>query len=145
MLLNVPVVADTVPPAKAFAVMVPALKLPLASRATTLLALFALVASTENVVGADPLNVPPVRYVPAIKALGVLAVIVMLLDPLKLIPLIVRDVCNVVAVVALPDSAAVIVPALKLPLASRSTTLLAVLVLTASIVIVAVEPDAVGQ
>ena len=38
----------------------------------------------------------------------------------------VRPVAKVVAVVALPDSAAVIVPALKLPEASRATTLDAV-------------------
>jgi hypothetical protein len=39
---------------------------------------------------------------------------------------------NVVAVVALPAKAAVTVPALKLPLASRATTLDAVLALVAS-------------
>ena len=46
---------------------------------------------------------------------------VMSADPLKLVPLIVREVCSVVAVLALPVKAAVIVPALKLPLASRAT------------------------
>ena len=55
-----------------------------------------------------------------------------LAEPSKLTPLIVRAVCRVVAVVAFPDRAAVIVPAEKLPLASRATTLLAVLALVAS-------------
>ena len=59
------------------------------------------------------------------------AVIVMLAEPLKLTPLIVRAVCSVVAVAALPEvllevvalplNDAVIVPALKLPEASRAT------------------------
>ena len=53
------------------AVMVPALKLPDASRATTLLAVLASVASTANVRAAEPSYVPPeVRNVPAVKALA---------------------------------------------------------------------------
>ena len=53
------------------AVIVPAEKLPEASRATTLEAVFASVASTAKVRAAAPLKVPPlVRYVPAVKALA---------------------------------------------------------------------------
>jgi hypothetical protein len=53
------------------AVIVPALKLPEASRATTLLAVLVDVASTANVRAAEPLNVPPlVRKLPAVKALA---------------------------------------------------------------------------
>jgi hypothetical protein len=64
------VVAVVALPDKA-AVIVPALKLPEASRATTLEAVFALVASTANVRAAAPSNVPAlVRYVPAVKALA---------------------------------------------------------------------------
>ena len=60
------------------------------------------------------------------------AVTVTLAVPSKLVPLIVRAVANAVAVLALPVSAAVTVPALKLPDASRATTLLAVLASVAS-------------
>jgi len=49
------------------AVIVPALKLPEASRATTLEAVFADVASTVHVCAAEPLYAVPVRYVPAVK------------------------------------------------------------------------------
>jgi hypothetical protein len=64
-------VAEDAAPLKV-AVIVPALKLPEASRATTLLAVFRLVASTANVRAVDPLKVPPlVRYVPAVKAAAV--------------------------------------------------------------------------
>ena len=51
--------------------------------------------------------------------------------PSKLTPLIARAVANVVAVVALPVNAAVTVPAVKLPLASRATIAEAVLALVA--------------
>ena len=51
------------------AVIVPALKLPEASRATTLEAVLADVASTVNVRATEPSKVPPlVRYVPAVNA-----------------------------------------------------------------------------
>lgn len=54
------------------AVIVPALKFPDASRATTFEAVFAEVASTANVLAVDPLNVPPeVKYVPAVNAAAV--------------------------------------------------------------------------
>jgi len=56
----VAVVADVAFPLKE-AVMVPAAKLPLASRATTLLAVFADVASTAQVVAAEPLKSEPVK------------------------------------------------------------------------------------
>jgi len=49
------------------------------------------------------------------------AVTVIAADPSKFTPLIARAVANVVAVVALPVSAAVIVPAEKFPLPSRAT------------------------
>jgi hypothetical protein len=53
------------------AVIVPAEKLPELSRATTLLAVLAEVASTANVRAAEPSYVPPeVRYVPAVRALA---------------------------------------------------------------------------
>jgi cation transport ATPase len=53
------------------AVIVPAEKLPLESRATTLEAVFASVASTAKVRAVAPLYVPPlVRYVPAVNALA---------------------------------------------------------------------------
>jgi hypothetical protein len=85
------------------AVIVPALKLPEASRATTLEAVFKFVASTAKVLAVEPSNVPPlVKKLPAVKAAVVLAVTVMLAEPLKLTPLIVRAVCRVVAVAALP-------------------------------------------
>jgi hypothetical protein len=69
-------------------------------------------------------NVVPVN-VPAA------AVTVILADPSKLVPLIVRAVARVVAVLAFPVSAAVIVPAVKLPLASRATIALTVFALVA--------------
>jgi len=62
----------------------------------------------------------------------VLSATVMLAEPLNDTPLIVRAVCRVVAVEALPVRAAVIVPAEKLPEASRATTLEAVLAEVAS-------------
>ena len=49
------------------AVIVPAEKLPEPSRATTLDAVFADVASTVQVCAAEPLYAVPVRYVPAVK------------------------------------------------------------------------------
>ena len=56
----VAVVAVVALPLRA-AVIVPALKSPLESRATTLLAVFADVASTAHVVAAEPLKLLPVR------------------------------------------------------------------------------------
>jgi hypothetical protein len=64
-----------------------------------------------------PVSVPPVN------GSLVESATVMFADPLKLTPLIVRAVCRTVAVEALPVRAAVIVPAAKLPEASRATTL----------------------
>ena len=79
------------------------------------------------------------------------AVIVMFAVPLKLVPLMVRAVCKAVAVAALPEvdeevvafplSAAVIVPAVKLPEASRATIVEAVFALVALVAsVTAVEP-----
>ena len=50
------------------AVIVPAEKLPEASRATTLEAVLAEVASTVAVTAAEPLKLVPVRYVPNVSA-----------------------------------------------------------------------------
>ena len=69
---------------------------------------------------------------PRVSVFGVFAVTVIFAEPLNETPLIVRAVCKVVAVVALPDRAAVIVPAEKLPEASRATTLDAVFAEVAS-------------
>ena len=52
------------------AVIVPAEKLPEPSRATTLEAVLAEVASTVAVTEAEPLKLPPVRYVPRVRALA---------------------------------------------------------------------------
>ena len=49
---------------------VPALKLPEASRATTFEAVFADVASTVAVTALEPLKLVPVRYVPKVRALA---------------------------------------------------------------------------
>ena len=84
------------------AVIVPALKFPLASRATTLLAKFASVASTAHVVATLPLKLLPVRYDPRVSALGVFAVTVMFAPPLNDTPFMLRGVAKVVAVDALP-------------------------------------------
>ena len=62
----VELVAEVALPLK-FAVIVPALKSPEASRATTLEAVFADVASTAHVCAAEPLYAVPVRYVPAVR------------------------------------------------------------------------------
>jgi hypothetical protein len=63
-------------------------------------------------------------------------------EPLKLVPLIFRAVCSVVAVLAFPVKAAVIVPALKLPEASRATIVLLVFALVALDVTVKVDAPA---
>ena len=62
----VELVAEVALPLK-LAVIVPALKLPEASRATTLEAVFADVASTVHVCAAEPLYAVPVKYVPAVR------------------------------------------------------------------------------
>ena len=89
------------------AVIVPAEKLPEASRATMVEPVLALVAldDTVKVWAEDPLNVAdPDSPVPDVASVRLLETCV-----------------AVVAVVAFPDKAAVIVPALKLPDASRNT------------------------
>jgi hypothetical protein len=70
---DVPVTVVAVVAVDAFpdnvAVIVPALKLPDALRATTLLAVLASVASTAKVLAVDPLNVPAeVKNDPAVRA-----------------------------------------------------------------------------
>jgi len=61
--------AKTAGPYNPDVVILPAAKLPDASRATTLDTVLASVASTANVLAVDPLNVPPeVKYVPAVSA-----------------------------------------------------------------------------
>ena len=57
----------------------------------------------------DPTPVPSDDTIPIFLAVPQLAVVI-LAEPLKLVPLIVLMVCNVVAVVALPFNRAVIVP-----------------------------------
>ena len=78
----------------------------------------------------------------------------MFADPLKLTPPMVRAVCSVVAVaafpvvlldvVALPLKVAVIVPALKLPEASRATMADAVFALVAVVAALGMLVDAVN-
>ena len=58
------------------AVIVPAAKLPLASLATTLLAVLADVASTAIVFAVPPLKLVPVKYYPNVNVCVVFAVIV---------------------------------------------------------------------
>ena len=83
-----------------FAVIVPAEKFPLESLATTLLAVFAWVASTAQVVAEDPSKLSPVKYAPRDSAEFVLE-----------------------AVAAFPDRVAVIVPAEKFPLPIKDCSL----------------------
>lgn len=64
----------------------------------------------------------------------------MFADPLKLVPLIVRAVCSVVAVDAFPLNVAVIVPAVKLREASLATMALAVLALVAVVALLLTLP-----
>ena len=61
--------------------------------------------------------------------------------PLKPTPLMFLDVCRVLAVVALPLKAAVMVPAEKLPLAALATMALAVSALVAVVAELATFPD----
>jgi len=91
------------------AVIVPALKFPEPSLATIVDTVFAEVALevTVNVVAEPPLKVAeperPVPEVARVKVFGVLAVTVILAEPLKETPLIVLAVCNIVAVPAFPS------------------------------------------
>lgn len=114
------------------AVMVPALKLPEASRATMVLAVFALVALdvTVNVELPDWLAVnvaEPESPVPE--------------TPRDKVPLL--TFAAVVAVAALPFRSAVIVPALKLPDASRATMAFAVFALVAVVSEFGMDAEAV--
>jgi hypothetical protein len=114
------------------AVIVPALKLPEPSRATIVETVFALVALevTVNVEVPDWLAVKvaePDRPVPETARVNV--------------PLL--TFAAVVAVVALPFNAAVMVPALKLPEASRATIAFAVFALVAVVAELGMLADAV--
>ena len=111
------VVAVEALPLKA-AVIVPAEKLPDPSLATILFAVLVVVASTVQVVAADPSKLLPVKYVPLVKMLFTL-------DEL----------------VALPLKDAVIVPAEKLPEASLATIVETVFALVALEVIVGFPAD----
>lgn len=88
---------------------------------------------------ALPLTDLPVAPIVRVRAVPQLAVVMSAL-PLKLVPLILRAVASVVAVVALPDSAAVIVPAVKLPEPSRATIALAVFALVAVVALLLTLP-----
>jgi hypothetical protein len=92
-------------------------------------------------VAAEPLKLEPVKYVPRVSVLVVFAATVIFAEPLNETPLIVRAVARVVAVEEFPVRAAVIVPAEKLPEASRATTFDAVFADVASTAqVVAAEP-----
>ena len=65
----------------------------------------ATVESIAIVTAPDPLNEVPLKPVPIVNALVVLAVMVILAEPLNETPFIVLAVCKVVAVEALPDKA----------------------------------------
>ena len=115
------------------AVIVPALKLPEASRATMVEPVFAFVAfdATVNVELPDWLAVKvaePDRPVPE--------------TAIDNVPLL--TFAAVVAVVALPLSAAVMVPALKLPDASRATIAEAVLAAVAVVAALGMLVEAVN-
>ena len=66
-------------------------KLAFASRATTLLAVAASVASTAKVVAVPPLKSPPVKYAPLLKLAVVFAVIVAEPPNDILVPLTVKE------------------------------------------------------
>jgi hypothetical protein len=65
----------------------------------------AIVESAAIVTAELPLKLVPLKPSPIVSALVVFPAIIMLAEPSKLTPLIVRAVCSVVAVVAFPDSA----------------------------------------
>ena len=82
----------------------------------------------------------PVRVPPASGSLVPSATVMSAL-PLNDTPLVFLDVCKVLAVVALPLNAAVMVPAEKFPLASLTTMALAVLALVAVVAELDTFPD----
>jgi hypothetical protein len=120
-----------------FAVIVLAEKLPDASRLTIVLAVFAFVAALASTVAAATFAAvcPPT-------ALTTVALCVPVTspdnDPVKLIAVV--ALVAVVAVVALPFKFAVIVPAEKLPDASRETIVFALLILVAVVAELATLP-----
>ena len=135
------------------AVIVPAVKLPLPSLATIALAVFKFVAvvaelltlSAVAIVANFVSTIPAEALISAstIAPAEILELIVIFAPPLKDVavpvtsPLIaiVLAVSKVVAVVALPDNAAVIVPALKFPEAFLVTIALAVFALSAVVAV----------
>ena len=142
MLVPLREVSDAPDPENKAAVIVFPEKLAEASLATILLTAEVAVASTAHVVAVEPLKLVPVKYAPLVRTALVLAVIVMLPEPLNDTPLIVLAVWSVVAVSAFPVNAAVIVLAAKFPRVSLATIFEAVAVVVASTAqVVAVEPS----
>lgn len=148
------------------AVIVPALKFPDASRATIADAVFAdaavvalfdtfpavaIVDNAESAIAVNPVPIAPdvnvptdvrldattVAFSPVPVSVPAAAVTVIFADPLNDVPLIVRAVCNVVAVDAFPVNApenvvAEMMRPAKSPLRSRATTFDAVFAESAS-------------
>ena len=132
-----------------------AVTVPLAPSATAVpLIVTLLLASAELGIAVKPAPMEPEVSAPTLVRLDettvlfrvvpvnvpAAAVTVMFAVPSNVVPLIVRPVCNAVAVEALPDSAAVIVPAVKFPDASRATMALAVLALAAVVALLDTFP-----
>jgi len=112
---KVALVAEEAAPLKV-AVIVPALKLPEASRATTLLAVLVVVASTANVRAVDPLKVPPlVMYVPAVKAAAVAFAVVAVVASVAVVANVAR-----VASVAVVASVALVADEAKVALVAEA-------------------------
>jgi len=132
----VAVVAVVALPLK-LAVIVPALKLPDASRLTIVLAVLLLVAAFARTVAEATFAAvcPPTVETTVAPCVPVTSPVN---DPVKLV--LVVAVVAVVAVAALPFNAAVIIPAAKLPDASRDTIAFAVLLLVAVVAELATFP-----
>jgi hypothetical protein len=109
------------------AVIVLAEKLPVTSLETIAPAVLAETALTDQVTADEPLYGEPIRWEPLVKEFGETAVMVMLPDPSKAMPLIVLGVSSFEAVKAFPTREAVITLAEKLPEPSRATIAPAVL------------------
>ena len=125
---KVALVADEAAPLKV-AVIVPALKLPEASRATTLLAVLVVVASTANVRAVDPLKVPPlVMYVPAVKAAAVAFAVVAVVASVAVVANVARvasvAVVASVALVAEVDEVAKVADVAKVALVAEPAAML---------------------
>jgi hypothetical protein len=92
-----------------FAVIFLAEKSPSSLRTTIFKGFDSTVASTDQVVGAEPLKLSPIKYVPRVNVVEAEAVIVISEDPSNGWPFINLEFCNRVAVSELPS---------KLPLIS---------------------------